>query len=226
MARRKTGNVLSGDAEEARAQIITAAEKVFAKYGPAKTTMDDIGREAGVSRPTVYRYFDGRDALISALIERRSRLLFVKARKFLVDQPTFADQLVEGLIFLVDRGRQDPMIRVLVSPEHMQLAEPLVGSSGLAERLTSEMWSPVLERARERGEIRNDVDPAKMAEWIALLQFILVGRLDFDRPDDPSHRTMLRTFVLPAFLPSAQSTDTQHDDAKPAGTKSAAQRVK
>lgn len=83
--------------------------------------MDDIGREAGVSRPTVYRYFKDRDSLISALIEKRSRLLFVKARRFLLSQPTFAEQLVEGLIFLVDRGRKDPLVRVLVSPEHMQL---------------------------------------------------------------------------------------------------------
>ena len=61
---------------------------------------------------------------ISAIIERRSRLLFAKAREFLFDQPTFADQLVEGLIFLVDRGRRsadpDPG-----QPEHMQMAEPL-----------------------------------------------------------------------------------------------------
>ncbi|GAA4672672.1 TetR/AcrR family transcriptional regulator [Gordonia humi] len=207
MARRKTGNVLSEDADEARDQIMQAAERVFAKYGASKTTMDDIGREAGVSRPTVYRYFAGRDALISALIERRSRMLFVKARKFLLGLPTFADQLVEGLIFLVDHGRQDPLVRVLVSPEHMQMAEPLVGSSGLAARLTAEMWEPVLDQAMERGEIRSDLDRGKMAEWIALLQFILVGRLDFDRPEDPSHREMLRTFVLPAFLPPGQSVE-------------------
>ncbi|MCF3939664.1 TetR/AcrR family transcriptional regulator [Gordonia tangerina] len=203
MARRKTGNVLSEDVDEARKQIMVAAERVFQRYGVAKTTMDDIGREAGVSRPTVYRYFGDRDTLISALIERRSRMLFVKARKFLLDQETFADQLVEGLIFLVDRGRKDPLVRILVSPEHMQMAEPLVGSSGLAARLTAEMWEPVIDRAVERGEVRPDLDKQKMAEWIALVQFILVGRLDFDRPDDPVHREMLRDFVLPAFLPSA-----------------------
>ncbi|AZG47670.1 TetR/AcrR family transcriptional regulator [Gordonia insulae] len=203
MARRKTGNVLSEDVDEARKQIMVAAERVFQRYGVAKTTMDDIGREAGVSRPTVYRYFGDRDTLISALIERRARMLFVKARKFLLDQETFADQLVEGLIFLVDRGRKDPLVRILVSPEHMQMAEPLVGSSGLAARLTAEMWEPVIDRAVERGEVRPDLDKQKMAEWIALVQFILVGRLDFDRPDDPVHREMLRDFVLPAFLPSA-----------------------
>ncbi|NDZ95829.1 TetR/AcrR family transcriptional regulator [Streptomyces sp. SID6673] len=203
MARRKTGNVLSEGADEARKQIMVAAERVFQRYGIAKTTMDDIGREAGVSRPTVYRYFGDRDTLISALIERRSRMLFVKARKYLLEQPTFADQLVEGLIYLVERGRKDPLIRILVSPEHVQMAERLVGSSGLAARLTAEMWAPIIDQAIERGEIRHDLDRDKIAEWIALVQFILVGRLDFDRPDDPAHREMLKTFVLPAFLPSA-----------------------
>ncbi len=203
MARRKTGNVLSEDVDEAREQIMVAAESVFQRYGVAKTTMDDIGREAGVSRPTVYRYFGDRDSLISALIERRSRILFVKARKFLLTYDNFAEQLVEGLIFLVDRGRKDPLVRILVSPEHMQMAEPLVGSSGLAARLTAEMWDPVIDQAIEKGEIRTDLDRHKIAEWLALVQFILVGRLDFDRPDDPEHREMLRNFVLPGFLPSA-----------------------
>ena len=61
MARRKTGNVLSGDLDEAREQIMVAAEAVFTRFGVVKTTMDDIGRQAGVSRPTVYRYFGDRD---------------------------------------------------------------------------------------------------------------------------------------------------------------------
>lgn len=199
MARRRSGNVLSEDVDKARQQIIVAAERAFLRYGFNKTTMDDVGREAGVSRPTVYRYFRDRDTLVSALIERRSRSLFAKARTFILQQPTFADQLVEGLIFLVDRGRRDPIIRILVSPEHS--AQLVLGSSGLATRLTAEMWEPIFDRAIERGEIREGIDRAKAAEWIAVVQFILVGRLDLDRPDDPEHEEMLRTFVLPAFEP-------------------------
>lgn len=201
MARRRGGTGLSSNADEARLQILAAAEQVILRYGVAKTTMDDIGKEAGVSRPTVYRYFGDRDALLSALIERRSRMLFDRARKFMASHDTFADQLVEGLVYLVDRGRRDPIVRILVSPEHMELAMPLVGGSGLATELTAEMWAPILTAAAERGEIRPDLDMVAVAEWLALVQFILVGRLDFARADDPGHREMLRTFVLPAFLP-------------------------
>lgn len=201
MARRKGGTGLSANADEARQQILTAAESVIKRYGLAKTTMDDIGKEAGVSRPTVYRYFGDRDALIGALIERRSRLLFDRARTFILKHETFAEQLVEGLIYLVDHGRKDPIVRILVSPEHMELAMPLVGGANLASDLTAEMWEPVLRKAIDRGDIRADLDMDAVARWLALVQFILVGRLDFATADDPGHRRMLADFVLPAFLP-------------------------
>jgi len=201
MARRKAGTGLSANADEARQQILAAAERMIQRYGVSKTTMDDIGKEAGVSRPTVYRYFGDRDALLRALIERRSRMLFERARTFILGHETFAEQIVEGLVYLVDHGRKDPIVRILVSPEHMELAMPLVGSSNLATELTAEMWSPILRRAIERGEIRADLDMLAVAEWLALVQFILVGRLDFARADDPGHRKMLKDFVLPAFLP-------------------------
>jgi len=204
MPRRKDGSGLSRDVDEAREQILAAAEAVILRYGIPKTTMDDIGKEAGVSRPTVYRYFGDREALVGALIERRSRMLFERARTFILSHETFAEQLVEGLVYLVDHGRKDPIVRILVSPEHMGMTRPIVGGSNLATNLTAEMWEPIFRRAMERGEIRRDLDIAAVAEWLALVQFILVGRLDFASPEDPNHREMLRMFVLPAFSLSGE----------------------
>src|SRR3954447_23811345 len=47
---------------EARAQA--ALLTCIARYGLAKTTLDDVAREAGCSRATVYRYFDGKPDLV------------------------------------------------------------------------------------------------------------------------------------------------------------------
>ena len=127
MARPKRGTGLSADPDEARQQILAAAERVILRYGVPKTTMDDIGKEAGVSRPTVYRYFGDRDALLGALIDDDPRMLFERARTFILGHETFVEQLVEGLVYLVDHGRKDPIVRVLVSPEHMELVTPIVG---------------------------------------------------------------------------------------------------
>lgn len=202
MARRR-GSVLSDDAEIARGQILKAAESMFQRYGVVKTTMDDIAKEAGVSRPTVYRYFGDRDTLITALIEARSRRLFDKARSYLRERDTFAEQVVDGLVFLVERGRQDSIVRLIVSPEHMDLATALVGSTGLAARLTQEMWAPLLDEARERGEIRDGLTDEEICEWIALVQLILVGRMDFSSEGDPENRRMLTNFLLPSIVTEA-----------------------
>ncbi|ANZ23877.1 MULTISPECIES: TetR/AcrR family transcriptional regulator [Rhodococcus] len=209
MARRRNGSVLSEDAEEARAQILEATETAFQRYGVVKTTMDDVAKEAGVSRPTIYRYFRDRDTLIAAVIEVRSRRLFDQARAYLRKRKTFAEQVVDGLIFLVDRGRKDPIIRLIVSPEHMDMATALLGSSGLAKRLTHEMWAPLMDEARERGEVREGVSDDEIAEWITLVELILVGRMDFDQGDDADHRRLLTKFMLPGIV-----TDTSAADAR------------
>lgn len=204
MARRRSGNALSEDADEARTQILQAAEATFKHFGVNKTTMDDIAKEAGVSRPTIYRYFRDRDTLITAMIELRSRALFKRASRYLKSRSSFQDQLVDGLIYLVDNGRKDPIIRVLVNPEHMDLATRLIGEgSHLATMLTRDMWAPLLEQAKERGELRADLDIDAACEWLALVQFMLVGRLDFSTPRDPTHRHLLTSYLLPAFGPPA-----------------------
>ena len=203
IGRHTNSSVLSGDAAEARRQILAAAEIVIVRYGVSKTTMDDIGKQAGVSRPTVYRYFGDRDNLLGALIERRARMLFDRARDYILGFESFPEQLVEGLLYLIDHGRRDPIVRTLVGPEYLDVTSPIVNGSALAAELTAEMWEPVLRRATERGEIRSDLDIMAVGEWLAVVQFTLVGHHDVTSTDDPGTRLLLKTFVLPAFMPVA-----------------------
>ena len=93
MARRH--GVLSEDPEAARSQILRAAETAIQRFGIAKTTIDDVAKETGVSRPTIYRYFRDRDTLMTSMIEARSRRLFEQAREYVSDRDTFAEQVVE-----------------------------------------------------------------------------------------------------------------------------------
>lgn len=191
-----------------------AAESCFDRYGVSKTTMDDIAKEAGVSRPTVYRHFDDRDNLILAVVMKRSRQLTERAVKFLQKQETFEDQLVEGLLFLVEKGRKDPFVRLLVSPEHIDMATRILGGSNAPVELTYEMWEPILTAARERGELRDDLDFRAISRWLTYVIILLLGRAELEE-DLASRREMLRTFVVPAFRP---------EPAAPAAARTAAGR--
>ena len=195
---RRHGVVPQGS-EAAQTHFIDAAEACFERYGVTKTTMEDIAKMAGVSRPTVYRHFPDRDSLILAVIMRRAEALIGKAQAFLRKQDSFEDQLVEGLLFLVKTGRTDPFVRILVSPAHLDLAQQLVGATDAVVDLTYAMWEPVLSEAAARGELNPDLDFRAIARWLTHVELILVGRFDL-ATDDDEIRVMLRTFIAPAFL--------------------------
>lgn len=56
--------------ETRRAQLLDAAEAVFAQRGYQGTAMEDIAVEAGVARGLIYNYFRDKDALYLACVQR------------------------------------------------------------------------------------------------------------------------------------------------------------
>jgi AcrR family transcriptional regulator len=60
-------------------RIVNAGFECLAKYGYAKTSMDDIAKEAKCSRATLYRLFpNGKDEIISSLVEKGTTDLFIE----------------------------------------------------------------------------------------------------------------------------------------------------
>ncbi|WP_025128364.1 TetR/AcrR family transcriptional regulator [Pseudomonas sp. PH1b] len=58
---------------ETRDIILDVTEKLIYKNGIAATGMDLLVKTAGVSRKSIYRYFDNKDELVVAALERRDR---------------------------------------------------------------------------------------------------------------------------------------------------------
>lgn len=51
-----------------RMSIVLAASELFAEHGVSSTSVDAIARRAGVSKPTIYAYFDGKEAIFAAVV--------------------------------------------------------------------------------------------------------------------------------------------------------------
>lgn len=183
---------------EMNIRLLTAAEACFNRYGIAKTTMDDVAREGGVSRATVYRYFPDREALVAASIVRRARLNIPDAHAHMAKYRSFARKLVEGLIFNIRRGQHDPVVTLIVGGQS-ELAAKILGGTEVAHELTYELWEPILAAAQERGEMSPDLDLRAAATWLARVTLMLVAQEESERLDGDALRAELRTFVLPAF---------------------------
>ncbi|MDT0378479.1 TetR/AcrR family transcriptional regulator [Streptomyces sp. DSM 42041] len=57
------------DRARRREEILAAAVRVFARRGYAAARIDDVAREAGIAKGSVYLYFDGRESLLHAAFE-------------------------------------------------------------------------------------------------------------------------------------------------------------
>ncbi|GAA4672678.1 TetR family transcriptional regulator [Gordonia humi] len=187
--------------EDASDAILTAAETCFERFGITKTTMEDVARAAEVSRATVYRCFADRDSLIMASVMRRARSRHAEARAYIENWPSLADRVVEGMVHDVLRGRRDPMMHLLVSPEEMELSTQLLWRSGEAVRLTGELWAPVLQDAQRLGELSRDVDIVLLTEWIAELEMTFISQSDGSDESVDRFRAKLRAFLVPSLLP-------------------------
>jgi len=58
------------DPAERRVQILDTANTLFAERGYEEVSIDDIAKEAGVTRGLIHHYFGGRKAVYIALLER------------------------------------------------------------------------------------------------------------------------------------------------------------
>ncbi len=54
--------------ERVRTEILEAAQRMFQRYGYRKTTIEDIAREAGKGKSSLYYYFKNKEELFEAVL--------------------------------------------------------------------------------------------------------------------------------------------------------------
>jgi len=54
--------------DEKKLEIVSKASAIFMRYGIKSVTMDDVARELGVSKKTIYQYFKDKNALVTEII--------------------------------------------------------------------------------------------------------------------------------------------------------------
>ena len=111
-------------AEERRAGILDAALAVFSARGFHPSSIDDIAREAGISKALIYEHFESKQGLYADLLERNANELFERLASALagVGVESGAARLATGLdaFFSFVEERRDAwriLFRDVVDPE-------------------------------------------------------------------------------------------------------------
>lgn len=159
--------------EARRRQILDAAWACFARNGFHKTSMPDVFAEAGLSAGAVYRYFPGKEALITAIAETSMRQLveILDAHLRAPDLPPPGDLLPALMEDLTALGGSAPApMAPQVWSEMMRdprIAGAVAGMLGdIQQRLTE-----VCRRYQAAGVLDPGLDPGDTARvLIALIQ--------------------------------------------------------
>lgn len=193
-----------------RDQIYEAATACFERFGLRRTTMDDVAAAAGVSRKTVYNYFDNKNSLISEVIEREARRVADEARNRLDTDQQGEDLIVEAELALLDAARHSAYVGMLLGPEAVTLTADVVDHSERIAQVQRDYWMPILERLREEGLLRTD-DLVELIEWLTFFHFVLVARPATFEGDTKRTRHMLRRYLIPALIDTGGSSDVVAD---------------
>jgi len=79
-------------------EIISAALEVFADRGFAATKLEDVARRAGVTKGTIYLYFENKEALFKALIRQTIVPVIAQGEELAKSFPGSARELFERLV--------------------------------------------------------------------------------------------------------------------------------
>jgi len=181
---------LRADAERNRQRLLAAAKDLFATEG-LDVTLDDVARHAGVGTGTAYRRFPNKDALIDALMVDRIGELAQIARDCLEDPDPWA-----GLTGYFDRA-------LALQASDRGLKEVLFSSgrgrerSNHARRAIAPVVTKLVERAREAGVVRDDIDTSD----VPLINFMLNTIVDFSRDIEPDLYKRYLAIVLDGLRP-------------------------
>lgn len=104
--------VADSPADAKRARILESALKVVLAYGYSRVTMDDIAREAKISRPALYLLFRNKADIYRAVCTDFLETSLTQAREALAAGGTLCEKLEraveQGMLCLMDRIAQSP----------------------------------------------------------------------------------------------------------------------
>lgn len=182
------------------ARICDAALACVARWGIAKTTLEDVAREAGVGRATIYRTFRGGKAhvLRATLLGEAERFLDGIRQAVGSAGAGLEDVVVAGVTTAARQLAGHDALQFLLAHEpdavlpHVAFHRMGVLFDRVAA-FADPYLAPHLPNADER---------ARAAEWLArvVLTYVFNPAEGVDLTDEASTRHLVRTFVLPGLL--------------------------
>lgn len=154
------------DAEQTRLSILLAAERLFSERGMANTSLEQVAREAGVTRGAIYWHFQDKSAVLQAL-----------RHKFRPPHDELTEEALAGStedVFVVFERSAAGFLRLFASDVSRQRIFKILTSLPLDTTDPEAMdgWNLTLrlaQRAHVTGILSPDIPPDEAALMLSIL---------------------------------------------------------
>lgn len=163
-------------------RVLQVAGQLFLRYGFEKTTMDDIAREAGVAKATLYRYWPSKEALFESLLYREIREV---NRAFLArieadpQGGTIGRIIYHAFAATYDR----PFLRALMTTESRTLGAYLRRHSPDLSHWQFRLDRQLVEALQQAGVLRDDIEPGLLTYLLSVVSLGLASAAEFIAPE-------------------------------------------
>jgi AcrR family transcriptional regulator len=89
-------------------QMVEAATRIFAEAGYGGASMEAIAAASGITKPMLYAYFDSKEGLYAACMERGERALEKAVAEAVLDATTPESRLWRGLVAVFEFFDRNP----------------------------------------------------------------------------------------------------------------------
>jgi AcrR family transcriptional regulator len=185
-----------------RERVLEGALACVGRFGLAKTTVDDVAKESGVSRATIYRYFPGgKDQLTADVVAWEMGRFFRRLGEAVAGAPDLAALLEEALIFARRAVAGHGVLQRVLATEPDRLLPLITVEADRVLRLIAGFLVPYLERERDAGSVRSGTDLDAAADYIARMFLSLIGSPGgWDLEDPAEVRVLVRGHLLAGVL--------------------------
>jgi len=188
-----TGDWLAASRSEAAAdRILDAAAALFTTRDAAAVGMNEIATAAGCSRATLYRYFENREALHTAFVNREAYRLHRELSDRIGGIQDPGERLIAGVTTALRMVRSSPALASWFAATQPPIGGEMAEQSEVIKALTAAFLNSL-----------GPDDPAVVQRRARWLVRVITSLLVFPGTDDADERRMLQEFVLPILVGSA-----------------------
>jgi len=159
---RMAGGIRARRKAERPGEILEAAFEEFVQKGYAATRLEDVAARAGVTKGTIYFYFENKEQVFVAMVREFSRPLHVQAEEFAANSSSTAPEFLRAYLCFLYRSRE--IFRLLIA-EASRFPE-------LIDEHHQNFMGPVVGRLRqslEDGTAKGEIRPSSILEFPELL---------------------------------------------------------